>query len=188
MPTGTFVKEVDVPPHGSGRITWTYEDDHVTGLIEVSVMGFEVEMATEAEISLSSNGTIYGLLTGVRLNHVRVPQGGEFEEFQKYAGLLPAIEPLIQETLTDVPFSYRARIQGDRLVLSNFRILLAGPNPGGKIGAAMLGDPAVIGCQVLGTALEGSYVARDSKEKGDTGKRPLFPRPRPHSDAPSGTK
>jgi hypothetical protein len=182
MPSGTFVKEVDVPPYGSGRITWTYEEDHVNGLIEVSVMGFEVELATEAEISLSSNGTIYGLITGVRINHVRIPQNEEFGDLQKFVGLVGAVEPLIQETVTDLPFSYRFRVQGDRLILSNFRILLAGPNPGGKIGSAMLGDPAVIGCQVLGTALEGTYIASDGKEKPDNLKRPMFLRPRPRTE------
>lgn len=77
VPSGTFVKEVDVPPYGTGRITWTYEEDRVTGLIEAPVMGVEVEEATDAEFSLSSNGAIYGVLNGVRINHVRFPAGGD---------------------------------------------------------------------------------------------------------------
>ena len=77
LPVGTFVKDVEAAPYGSGRVTWTYEDDRVLGVIEASVMGVEVELATEAEYSLSSNGTIYGLLTGVKLNHLRLPAGEE---------------------------------------------------------------------------------------------------------------
>src|SRR5262249_52344361 len=57
VPAGTFVKEVDVPPYGSARVSWTYEDDRVIGLVQASVMGGEVEVATDAEFSLSSNGT-----------------------------------------------------------------------------------------------------------------------------------
>src|SRR5260370_38803836 len=36
LPLGAYVKEVDVPPYGSGRLTWTYEEDRVLGLIEGS--------------------------------------------------------------------------------------------------------------------------------------------------------
>src|SRR5262249_40778184 len=169
MPSGTFVMEVEAAPYGSGRISWTYEDDRGPGPIDVSVMGSEVELATESEISLSSNGTIYGLITGVHLNRVRLPQKGEFKEdlaeIQPFLGLWPLVEPLLLETLTDLPFSYHFRVQGDRLVLSHFRILLAGPNPGGKIGSAMLGDPALIGCRGLGTALEGTYISSERKAK-----------------------
>jgi RNA polymerase sigma factor (sigma-70 family) len=39
MPVGTFVKEVEVQPYGSGRITWTYENDRVRGQISLSGMG-----------------------------------------------------------------------------------------------------------------------------------------------------
>jgi tripartite-type tricarboxylate transporter receptor subunit TctC len=38
-------------------VTWTYEEERVLGRIEGSVMGVEFELATEAEYSLSSNGT-----------------------------------------------------------------------------------------------------------------------------------
>src|SRR5262249_52408730 len=34
LPVGTFVKEVDATPYGSGRIAWTYEEDRVLGTIE----------------------------------------------------------------------------------------------------------------------------------------------------------
>ena len=162
LPLGTFVKDVEAAPYGSGRVTWTYEDDRVLGVIEVSAMGFEVELATEAEFSLSSNGTIYGLLTGVKLTHVRLPAGEEFQQFQPFIGLWSAVEPLFSEMLLDLPFSYRFRLQGDRLVITNFRILLAGPNPLGKVGGLLGGGDGVgavlVGFQALGTALEGTYA------------------------------
>ena len=57
LPLGTFVKEVDAAPYGHGRLTWIYEEDRVLGLVEGFVLGGEFELATEAEISLSSTGT-----------------------------------------------------------------------------------------------------------------------------------
>src|SRR5262249_12045296 len=137
LPAGTFTKEVEAAPYGSGRLTWTYDEERVLGLIEGSVMGFEFELATEAEYALSSNGTIYGLLTSVRLNHLRLPEGGEFEGLKPFVGWWSAAEPLVNEVLTDLPFSYQFRVQGDRLIISNFRILLAGPNPLGKLGGLL---------------------------------------------------
>jgi RNA polymerase sigma factor (sigma-70 family) len=185
LPAGAFAKEVEVAPYGSGRLTWTYEEDRVLGLIEASVMGFEVELATEAEYSLSSNGTIYGLITGVRLNHVRVPDGEPWAELKPFAGLWPVAEPLVQEVLIDLPFSYRFRVQGDRLIISNFRILLAGPNPLGKLGglagAGGGGNEAFVALaafQALGTALEGTYTAADGKERPAPARRPMFSGPR----------
>jgi RNA polymerase sigma factor (sigma-70 family) len=176
LPAGTFVKEVDVTPYGSCRITWTYDDDRVTGLIEGSGMGAEVDLATEAEFSLSSNGTIYGLLTSVRLNRLRLPDGEPFAELKPFVGLWPAVEPLITEVTTDLPFSYQFRLQGDRLVISNFRMLLAGPNPLGKVGGVLAAGEAggfvLAGFQVLGTAVEGTYTVADEKEKPAPLKRP----------------
>jgi RNA polymerase sigma factor (sigma-70 family) len=165
VPSGTFVKEVDAKSYGSGRLVWTYEDERIVGLIEGSVMGFEFELATEAEYSLSSNGTIYGILTSVRLNHLRLPEGKDFEELRPFGGLWSAVEPLVTETLLDLPFSYRFRLHGDRLVITNFRMLLAGPNPLGKLGAlAGQKEFAVLAYfQALGTAFEGTYKADDGK-------------------------
>src|SRR5262249_28905713 len=149
------------------------EEDRVLGLIEVSVMGVEVELATEAEISLSSNGTIYGLVTGVRLNHLRLPDGEQFAELKPFVGLWPAFEPLVNDVMLDLPFSYHFGMQGDRLVISDYRILLAGPNPLGKLGgmAAAGGGgnndafAALAAFQAIGTAIEGTYYPPDAKDK-----------------------
>lgn len=181
LPVGTFTKEIDAAPYGHGRLTWTYEDDRVLGLIEASVMGGEVELSTEAEYSLSSNGTIYGLITSVRLNHLRLPDNEEFAEFKPFVGLWTAVEPLVNEVLVDLPFSYQFRVQGDRLVINNFRILLAGPNPLGKLGGVVGGlesELAVLAYfQGLGIALEGTYHAADGQEKASPRKRPMLPKP-----------
>jgi RNA polymerase sigma factor (sigma-70 family) len=181
VPVGTFVKEVDAAPYGSGRLTWTYEDERVLGLIEGSVMGVEFELATEAEYSLSSTGTIYGVITSVRLNHLRLPDGEMFAQLKPFAGLWPAVEPLVNEVMIDLPFSYQFRVQGDRLIISNYRILLAGPNPLGKVGgltaATHQGNEAFAALayfQALGVALEGTYTTPDAKEKAAPTKRPLF--------------
>jgi hypothetical protein len=190
LPAGTFVKEVDVASYGSARLTWTYEEERVLGVIEGSVMGVEFELATEAEYALSSNGTIYGLITGVRLNHLRLPEGEMFAEIKPFIGLWPAVEPLVTEMLTDLPFSYRFRVQGDRLILSNFRILMSGPNPLGKVGGIALGEAgiAVTAMQALGTALEGTYYTPEAKDKPAPVKRPLFMKPPSKAELPKKAK
>jgi hypothetical protein len=177
LPVGTFVKEVDVAPYGHGRLTWTYEEDRVLGLIEASVLGGEIELTTEAEISLSSNGTVYGLITGVRLNHLRLPDGEDFAQLKPLAAFSSAAEPLVNEVLMDLPFSYQFRLQGDRLILSNCRVLLAGPNPLGKLGGLTTGDPVLASLtyfQALGTAVEGTYTAQDPQEKPALRRLPML--------------
>jgi RNA polymerase sigma factor (sigma-70 family) len=183
LPSGTFTKEIEAAPYGSGRLTWTYEEERVLGLIEGSVMGFEFELATEAEYSLSSNGTIYGLITSVHLNRLRMPDGEEYAQLKPFLGLWSAVEPLINDILVDLPFSYQFRVQGDRLIISNFRILLAGPNPLGKVGglfaASKSNELAILAYfQALGTALEGTFIAADAHEKAAPNKRPLLSKPR----------
>jgi hypothetical protein len=72
-------------------------------------------------------------------------------------------------------------VQGDRLIISNFRMLLSGPNPLGKVGGFVGGKEVgivVTGFQALGTAIEGTYTASDGKEKPAPAKRPLFTKPR----------
>jgi RNA polymerase sigma factor (sigma-70 family) len=191
LPVGTFVKEVDAAPYGSGRLTWTYEEERVQGLIEGSIMGFEFEVATEAEFALSSNGTIYGLITSFRLNHLRLPDGEQFAEIKPFVGLWSAVEPLVNDAMTDLPFSYQFRVQGDRLIITNFRILLSGPNPLGKLGGLVGGQGnneafvVVAYFQALGTALEGTYTAADAiKDKPAPSRRPLFMK----STSPMGRK
>jgi RNA polymerase sigma factor (sigma-70 family) len=183
LPIGAFFKEVDAPPYGSGRITWTYEDERVLGLIEGSVMGVEFELATEAEYSLSSNGTIYGLLTNVQLNHLRLPDGEVFAAVQPYVKLWSAVEPLVSEMTSDLPFSYRFRVHKDRLVISNFRMLLAGPNPLGKVGLLVAGSreyAPLAAFQAFATAIEGTYVIEDREKPAN--RRP-FLKPRTRGDS-----
>jgi hypothetical protein len=81
--------------------------------------------------------------------------------------------------MIDLPFSYQFRIQGERLIISNYRILLAGPNPFGKVGGFVAGEAAAVllGFQALGTAIEGTYTAADAIEKPAPNRRPLFPKP-----------
>jgi RNA polymerase sigma factor (sigma-70 family) len=185
LPIGTFVKEVEAQPYGSGRLTWTYEEDRVQGHIEASVMGGEADISIETEHALSSTGTMYGLVTAFRLNHIKLPDGDVFAELKPYLGLWSAIEPLVNEVMLDLPFSYQFRMQGDRLIITSFRILLAGPNPLGKLGGLGLGSgggnneafAALAAFQALGTALEGTYMASDSKDRPTPGKRPLFQKP-----------
>lgn len=178
LPTGTFVKEIDVQPYGSGRLSWTFEDEKILGTIEASLpmFGVDIELQTEAEYSLSSNGTIYGVVTAVKLVNLKVnesllAQGDKeaAEEFKAIIGVVKAAEPLIAEMFNDLPFSYQFRLNGDRLVIQNYRTLLAGPNPLMKLaplvgGVDGLGEfaEAMIYFQPLSTAMEGTYTAADS--------------------------
>ena len=193
LPVGTYVKEVDVPPYGSGRIAWTYEEDRVLGVIEGSVMGVEFEFNTEAEFALSTNGTIYGILTGGKIAHLKFPAQGELGELALYGAMWPLFEPVVSEMLTDLPFSYQFRVQGDRLVISNFRALLAGPNPLGKLGGIIAaeggGHKELFGVlayfQALSLAMEGTYTAGDVREKEQPKRKPQFYKPR---GTPAGNK
>jgi hypothetical protein len=185
LPVGTYTKDVDVPPYGAGRVTWTYEEERVLGTIEASVMGFELEIQTEAEYSLSGNGTIYGLLTGFKISHVKFPAQGELAELGQYAAFWPLIEPLVTEFFTDMPFSYQFRVSGDRLSITNYRALLAGPNPLGKLGgvlaAAEVGEEVGVVLaffQAFGMAMEGNYVLADAKPQEAPKRKAPFLKPR----------
>ena len=183
LPSGKFIKEIEAEPYGGGRVTWNYEDERVFGLIEGSVMGFEFALTTEAEISLSSTGTVYGVLTSVHLHKLKVPQGEEYAELKPFLGLWPVIEPLVNEVCVDLPFSYHCRVQDDRIVISNFRILLSGPNPLGKLGGLIAAKDdqmlmALAYFQALGTALEGTYKAGEPAEKFSPKGQMLVPKGR----------
>jgi RNA polymerase sigma factor (sigma-70 family) len=183
VPSGTFVKEIDGGPYGSGRMSWTFEDEKVLGKIEASLAvfgGAEIELVTEAEYSLSSNGTIYGVVTGVKVTHLKIPQGlgGNGDQIAAMVGLLPLAEPLLNEVLTDLPFSYQFRLVGDRLTILNYRALLAGPNPFGKLGLLAggggNGEAAFLGYfQAFGTAIEGTYTAADPDKPEPAKKKPV---------------
>lgn len=168
IPSGTFVKEFEAEPYGSGRLAWTYADDRVSGVIELDapMLGGEIELATESEVSMSSNGVIYGVINSVRLNRLRInPE--LLGDFKVGPAAYPLVEPLVNDTLVDVPFSYQCRIQGDRITISNYRILLAGPNPLGKLYGITGGDPTggiLTYFQAINVAIEGTYTLSDGKE------------------------
>jgi RNA polymerase sigma factor (sigma-70 family) len=171
-PSGTFHKKIDAAPYGTGLMIWEFQDEKILGRIEASLPAFggiEFELVTEAEYSLSSNGTIYGVVTGAKVTHLKMP--AELKGADGMLALLPLAEPLLNEVLTDLPFSYQFRLAGDRLTILNYRALLAGPNPFGKTGLfAGLGGggdnaTALLGYfQVLGTAIEGTYTANDAEK------------------------
>src|SRR5262249_5365094 len=92
-----------------------------------------------------------------------------------------ALEPLFNEVMMDLPFSYQFRVQGDRLVISNYRILLAGPNPLRKLGGIAAGREAFAALalfQALATTIEGTYTNTESKDKPAPKKQSLFLKPR----------
>jgi len=168
LPVGSFIKEVEVPQYGSARLMWRYEDEHLIGHLQGTALGGELDITIEAEYSLSSNGTIYGLITAIHLNNLRLPDVDSFAQLKPFVSAWPVIEPLINDVMIDLPFSYQFRLQGDRVVVSNVRILLAGPNPLGKIGGFLdkSNEPFVLFLayfQALGAALEGTYTATDGK-------------------------
>src|SRR5262249_49647296 len=95
------------------------------------------------------------------------------------------------EVLTDLPFSYQFRVQGDRFVISQFRMLLAGPNPLGKLGGFAAGGSKdglalLAPFQALATAVEGTYTAADAEEKPAGGKRTPVRRFRSPSELKKG--
>ena len=181
LPVGTFVKEVEVAPYGTGRVTWAFEDDKVHGNIEASIMGIEFEIETDAEISLSSNGTIYGIVTSAKVTHLKVGRelGEDYAEFAKY---LPLVEPFLNEMVTDLPFSYQFRNKGDRLTILNYRALLSGPNPYTKLAAFGGGgnnevNNVFLYFQAFSTAMEGNYTSVDPAEAVPAKKRAPFRKP-----------
>lgn len=180
VPVGTFVKEVDAGEFGSGRLTWTFEDDKVHGTIEANVMGVEVELKTEAEFSLSGNGTIYGIVTSAEVTHLKIG-AGLGEGAAEYAKFFKLAEPLLNEMLTDLPFSYQFRLNGDKLTILNYRTLLAGPNPLGKLGGLVGGDKSGLELltyfQALGVAMEGTYTAGDAEPKEKPKVKPILRKP-----------
>jgi len=181
VPVGTFVKDVDAGEYGSGRLTWTFEEDKVLGTIEANVMGIEVELKTEAEFSLSGNGTIYGIVTSAEVTHLKVGGAALGEGVAEYAKFVKLAEPLINEMLTDLPFSYQFRISGDKLTILNYRALLAGPNPLGKLGGIAGGADSGLGVlmyfQSLGLALEGTYTAGEAEQRDRPKAKPILRKP-----------
>jgi hypothetical protein len=178
MPVGTFVKDVEVGEYGSGRLTWTFEDEKVFATVEASAMGVEVRVRVEAECSLSSSGTIYGVVTGVELAHLKVEAGHKLGKLGEYVKFAKLAEPLLNETLTDLPFSYQFRLSGDKLIILNYRALLAGPNPlgklGGLIGGGDKGVAALSYFQALGMAIEGTYTAGPAEPRDKRKAKPII--------------
>jgi Sigma-70, region 4 len=181
IPVGTFVKDVDAGEYGSGRLTWTFEDDKVFGTIEANVMGVEFELKTEAEFSLSGNGTIYGIVTSAEVTHLKVGGALLGEGVGEYAKFVKLAEPLLNEMLTDLPFSYQFRLSGDKLTILNYRALLAGPNPLGKLGGLVGGGDNGLGAltyfQSLGLAVEGTYTAGDAEPQERLKAKPILRKP-----------
>lgn len=178
LPVGTFVKEVEVAPYGSGRVTWTFEDDKVHGNIEANIMGIECEIETDAEISLSSNGTIYGIVSSVKVAHLKLGRE-RGQEVEKFADYLHLVEPFLVEMVTDLPFSYQIRNKGDRLTILNYRAMMSGPNPFAKLVAygAKPGDEInglLAHFQIFSTVMEGSYSLIDPAEAVPAKKRAPF--------------
>lgn len=184
VPQGSFGKEIDVPfpgLNGTVRVGWTYEDERVSGSILVNCLGGELELAIEGEYSMSSHGVIYGVITSAKVLHFKMPQlnNNNNDELARIMLYWPLVEPMISEILTDMPFSYQCRILSDKLVISNFRMLLSGPNPFGKFGALNLSEKDVglmlTILQIPSMLFEGTYssIATDGKDKPSLPKRTL---------------
>ena len=171
---------MDVGAYGSGRLTWTFEEDKVLGIIEVNVMGVEVEMRTEAEFAMSSTGTIYGIVTHAELSRLKIGGGalGLLGEMSEYVKLVKLAEPLLVEMMTDLPFSYQFRVSGNKLTILNYRTLLAGPNPLGKLGGVVGGADSGLAVlsyfQAIGIVMEGTYTADEGENHDRSKSKPII--------------
>jgi hypothetical protein len=186
MPRGTFAKTFAVEPFCKGRLVWTYEDDRVSGTIECEseIAGISAELAIESEVAMSSSGVVFGVISAVRLTEFKMnPQllAGMTENMPLKIGpqLYPLIEPIVNDLLVDMPFSYHCRVRGDRITISNARI-----GPSGPIAKyAMVVAPQIAGpIQAPALALEGTYtrvVEKEGPAPQKPGTSPLLPtRPR----------
>jgi hypothetical protein len=175
LPRGTYVKAFELEPYCQGRIVWAYlEEDRVHGTIqfESELLGVSAELAIDSEIALSSSGVVFGVITGVRLNHVKMnPQAlaNWIENMPLKVGpkLFPLIEPLVNEALIDTPFSYQCRVREDRLTISHLHIGPCGPVMKYVIGR----EPRAALIQAPALAVEGTYQ-RSHDNEPLPGKRP----------------
>jgi hypothetical protein len=168
LPQGTFVKTFEVEPFVKGRLVWNYHGDQVSGIVEVesTMAGISATVAIDSEIALSSNGVVFGVITGVQITELKINQ----QLLAAYSKELPItigpksyalIEPIINDLLIDTPFSYQCRMHGNRLTISHCHIGLSGPAAKYAMGVApyqvsMIQAPAV--------ALEGNYTLMPKKE------------------------
>jgi hypothetical protein len=182
MPRGTFAKAFAVDPFVKGRLVWTYEDDRVSGTIELAseMGGAEAELAIESEVAMSSSGVVFGVITAVRLTELKInPQmlASVSEGLPIKIGpqVYPLVEPIINDLLVDLPFSYQCRVHGDRMTISNARI---GPSgPANKY--LMVAGPQIVGLlQAPALALEGTYTRGAEKEAPAKNPAPPAHRPR----------
>jgi hypothetical protein len=168
MPRGTFAKVFAVEPFCKGRLVWTYEDDRVSGTIECEseMAGASAELAIESEVALSSSGVVFGVITAVRLTELKInPQmlAGMAESLPVKVGpqIYPLVEPIVNDLLIDMPFSYHCRVRGDRMTISQARIGPSGP----MAKYAMVVAPHIAGpIQAPALALEGTYTRVAEKE------------------------
>lgn len=168
MPRGTFAKAFALDPFCKGRLVWTYEEDRVSGTIELEseMGGVSVELAIESEVALSSSGVVFGVISAVRLTDFKINaqmMASLTENFPLKVGpqMYPLIEPIINELLIDMPFSYQCRVRGDRMTISNARIGASGPMA--KYG--LMVAPQIVGIvQAPALALEGTYTRVAEKE------------------------
>ena len=182
LPRGTYVKAFEVEPYCQGRIVWAYLDEdqvHGTIQLESELLGVSAELAIDSEIALSSSGVVFGVITGVRLNHVKMnPQAlaNWMERMPLKVGpkLFPLIEPLVNEALIDTPFSYQCRVREDRLTISHLHIGPCGPVMKYVIGR----EPRAALIQAPALAVEGTYQ-RCKENEPLPGKRPTAASPSP---------
>ena len=120
-------------------------------------------------------------MTGIELVHVKIGAGGELGDVGMYAKFAKLAEPLINETLTDLPFSYQFRVSGDKLTILNYRTLLAGPNPLGKLGGVLGGGDNGLGAlsyfQAISMAVEGTYTAGEVEPRDKPKAKPIIRKP-----------
>lgn len=169
LPLGVFTKKMQAGEYGSVSLTWDYrQDGTVHGLIQFTGLGIEFELKTVAEISVSSHGTIYGIITSAKAEKLRFPQ--DVQEQDTLFAFIGVGEGLMNEVMLDMPFSYQYRIVDDQLILHNFRMFVIGNKPFTTYMSLLQGDYSEMGIylQFAGSVIEGTYA----QQAGQASRKP----------------
>ncbi|MEZ6142345.1 MAG: BON domain-containing protein [Zavarzinella sp.] len=156
MPTGKWIKRFDFKDYGEIKIILENREEDFSANLFVDVGGAYVEIRLTGEYSITRQSVVHGVITSGEIVSIQLPPIPEIAALNDFTELWKLADPMLNDLMLDLPFSYHWRKVDGKYIISDMKVLFYGLPTGMMAAMGEAAIPVIAGINAT-RIFEGSY-------------------------------